>query len=252
VEFQFGTNWAEFSKASGGVIGQTLAMEGVFSFFVESGCLGLFLYGEKKLERIGHWWAGFLVFFGSWMSGDFIVATDAWMQHPTGHRLLPNGEIELAKHPLTLQWKPRSVGIMSKEPTASRKLVLALKLCATLLAISMATMPVCSARCAAQACAVLLPNDGAGGCHHSSSDSVSRGMKSKTMNVSCAAGEVVFTLLRAERDSPAKKSSIRPGVSPAPAAPSFDVEDVTPVPSGGIAPPQQISFVSVSQAPLRL
>jgi hypothetical protein len=156
-------------------------------------------------------------------------------------------------HPLTLSWKPRSVEVMSEEPMASRKFVLALKLCATLLAFSMATIPVCSARCAAQACAVLLPNDGAGGCHHSSSDSDSMGMKSKTMNVSCAADEVVFTLLRAERDSPAKKSSIRPGVSPAPPVPSFDVEDsVTPAPPGGIATPQQISSLSVSQAPLRL
>lgn len=96
MEFQFGTNWAEFSKAAGGVIGQTLAMEGIFSFFLESSFLGLFLYGEKRLGRIGHWWAAFLVFLGSWMSGYLIVATDAWMQHPTGYRLLPNGEIELA------------------------------------------------------------------------------------------------------------------------------------------------------------
>src|SRR5258708_8225630 len=49
MEFQFGTNWAAFSKKSGGVIGQTLAMEGVFSFFLESAFLGLFLYGEKRL-----------------------------------------------------------------------------------------------------------------------------------------------------------------------------------------------------------
>ena len=96
MEFQFGTNWAEFSRAAGGVIGQTLAMEGIFSFFLESSFLGLFLYGERRLGRIGHWWAGFLVFLGSWMSGYLIVATDAWMQHPTGYRLLPNGEIELA------------------------------------------------------------------------------------------------------------------------------------------------------------
>lgn len=96
MEFQFGTNWAEFSRAAGGVIGQTLAMEGIFSFFLESSFLGLFLYGERRLGRIGHWWAGFLVFLGSWMSGYLIVATDAWMQHPTGYRLLPSGEIELA------------------------------------------------------------------------------------------------------------------------------------------------------------
>src|SRR5580692_7279699 len=96
MEFQFGTNWAAFSKSAGGVIGQTLAMEGVFSFFLESSFLGLFLFGEKKLGRIGHWVAAFLVFLGSWLSGFFIVATDAWMQHPTGYRLGANGAIELS------------------------------------------------------------------------------------------------------------------------------------------------------------
>jgi cytochrome d ubiquinol oxidase subunit I len=96
MEFQFGTNWAEFSKAAGSVIGQTLAMEGVFSFFLESSFLGLFLFGEKKLGRMGHWWAAFLVWLGSWLSGYFIVATDAWMQHPTGYSLGPSGAIELS------------------------------------------------------------------------------------------------------------------------------------------------------------
>jgi cytochrome bd ubiquinol oxidase subunit I len=96
MEFQFGTNWAAFSKAAGGVIGQTLAMEGVFSFFLESGFLGLFLFGEKKLGRMGHWFAGFMVFLGSWLSGYLIIATDAWMQHPTGYRIGADGAIELA------------------------------------------------------------------------------------------------------------------------------------------------------------
>src|SRR3982074_454423 len=53
MEFQFGTNWAAFSRTAGGVIGQPLAMEGVFSFFLESSFLGLFLFGEKRLGRIG-------------------------------------------------------------------------------------------------------------------------------------------------------------------------------------------------------
>jgi cytochrome bd ubiquinol oxidase subunit I len=96
MEFQFGTNWAQFSRAAGSVIGQTLAMEGVFSFFLESTFLGLFLFGEKKLGRIGHWWTAFFVFLGSWMSGYLIVATDAWMQHPTGFRTTSTGAIELA------------------------------------------------------------------------------------------------------------------------------------------------------------
>jgi cytochrome bd ubiquinol oxidase subunit I len=96
MEFQFGTNWAQFSKAAGGVIGQTLAMEGVFSFFLESTFLGLFLFGEKRLGSKGHWFAAFMVFVGSWLSGFFIVATDAWMQHPVGHRLGPGNEIMLS------------------------------------------------------------------------------------------------------------------------------------------------------------
>jgi cytochrome d ubiquinol oxidase subunit I len=95
MEFQFGTNWSRFAKAAGGVIGQTLAMEGMYSFFLESSFLGLLLYGEKLTGRIGHWFAAFLVFAGSWLSGYFIIATDAWMQHPTGHRLGPGGEIFL-------------------------------------------------------------------------------------------------------------------------------------------------------------
>src|SRR5260370_408086 len=95
MEFQFGTNWARFSRDAGGVIGQTLAMEGVFSFFLESTFLGLFVYGESRLSPKLHWVSGFLVFLGSWLSGFFIIATDAWMQHPVGYRLGPNGQIIL-------------------------------------------------------------------------------------------------------------------------------------------------------------
>jgi cytochrome d ubiquinol oxidase subunit I len=96
MEFQFGTNWARFSRAAGGVIGQTLAMEGVFAFFLESSFLGLFLFGEKRLGPKMHWLAGFLVFLGSWTSGFFIIVTDAFMQHPTGYVLRPDGQLALA------------------------------------------------------------------------------------------------------------------------------------------------------------
>src|ERR1700704_1564000 len=54
MEFQFGTNWARFSKDAGGVIGQTLAMEGIFSFFLESTFLGLLLFGEKRIGPRAH------------------------------------------------------------------------------------------------------------------------------------------------------------------------------------------------------
>jgi cytochrome d ubiquinol oxidase subunit I len=96
MEFQFGTNWSEFSRRTGGVIGQPLAMEGVFSFFLESSFLGLFLFGERRLSRLAHWGSAFLVFVGSWISGFFIIVTDAWMQHPVAYHLLPNGTYEVS------------------------------------------------------------------------------------------------------------------------------------------------------------
>ena len=89
MEFQFGTNWAQFSQLTGGIIGQPLAMEGVFSFFLESAFLGLFLFGETRLSKIGQpWWAAAMVFLGSWISGFFIIVTNAWMQHPVAYHFL--------------------------------------------------------------------------------------------------------------------------------------------------------------------
>jgi len=95
MEFQFGTNWSHFSRLTGGVIGQPLVMEGVFSFFLESAFLGLFLFGEKRLGPRGHWWAAFLVFLGSWLSGYFIIVTDAWMQHPVAFARGTDGSFQV-------------------------------------------------------------------------------------------------------------------------------------------------------------
>ena len=78
MEFQFGTNWSEFSRRTGGVIGMPLAMEGVFSFFLESAFLGLFLFGEKRMSRWAHWGSAVMVFLGSWVSGFFIIVTNAF------------------------------------------------------------------------------------------------------------------------------------------------------------------------------
>ena len=96
LEFQFGTNWAQFSNFAGGVIGLTLALEGMFAFFAESAFLGLFLYGEKKLGPKGHLLASFMVFIGSWLSGYFIVATNAFMQHPVGYAMSERGVLQLS------------------------------------------------------------------------------------------------------------------------------------------------------------
>lgn len=95
MEFQFGTNWAKFSELTGGIIGQTLAMEGMFSFFLESSFLGLFIFGEKLLGQKLHFLTGFLVFLGSWTSGYLIIATHSWMQYPVGYEILENGKFVL-------------------------------------------------------------------------------------------------------------------------------------------------------------
>lgn len=95
MEFQFGTNWAKFSELTGSIIGQTLAMEGMFSFVLESSFLALFIFGEKLMGQRLHLLTGFLVFLGSWLSGWFILATNAWMQHPVGYEILDNGKFVL-------------------------------------------------------------------------------------------------------------------------------------------------------------
>lgn len=96
MEFQFGSNWAEFSRFSGGVVGQTLFMEGVFAFFAESSFLGLFIFGEKKVSQTFHWFASVMVAAGALLSGYFIVMTNAWMQNPIpGSYRIVNGKAEL-------------------------------------------------------------------------------------------------------------------------------------------------------------
>lgn len=102
MEFQFGTNWARFSRYAGNVVGHTLAMEGLFAFFLESSFLSLLVWGEKRLSRVGHFLAAVALFLGSWLSGYFITATNAFMQHPVGHEMGPDGALRLADFPAFL------------------------------------------------------------------------------------------------------------------------------------------------------
>ncbi len=95
MEFQFGTNWAKFSTQSGNIIAQLLAMEGAFAFFLESAAIGVFLFGEKTFGQRVHWASSLLLFLGTWASAGFIIATNAWMQHPVGYRALPGGRLDL-------------------------------------------------------------------------------------------------------------------------------------------------------------
>jgi cytochrome bd ubiquinol oxidase subunit I len=93
MEFQFGTNWAGFSKYAGGVIGQTLAMEGMFAFFLESAFIGALIWGEKRLGPRYHFLAALAVALGSWLSGYFIIVTNAFMQHPVGYSIGADGAL---------------------------------------------------------------------------------------------------------------------------------------------------------------
>jgi cytochrome d ubiquinol oxidase subunit I len=95
MEFQFGTNWAAFSKFSGNVIGQTLAMEGMFAFFLESAMVGAMVWGEKRLGPRNHFLATVGVALGSWLSGYFILVANAFMQHPVGYSMAADGTLRL-------------------------------------------------------------------------------------------------------------------------------------------------------------
>jgi cytochrome d ubiquinol oxidase subunit I len=96
MEFQFGTNWAAFSNYAGKVVGHTLAMEGLFAFFLESGFIAMLIWGERRLGAKRHFLAAIALWFGSWLSGYFIVATNAFMQRPVGHIISPDGTLYLA------------------------------------------------------------------------------------------------------------------------------------------------------------
>src|SRR5262245_28640392 len=84
MEFQLGANWGEFARVAGGVVGQTLAMEGLFAFFLESSFLFVLVWGERLVGRLGHWLASLALFLGRWLSGYSIVTTNAFVQRPVG------------------------------------------------------------------------------------------------------------------------------------------------------------------------
>jgi cytochrome d ubiquinol oxidase subunit I len=96
MEFQFGTNWGAFTSYAGAVIGQTLAMEGMFAFFLESALVGALIWGEKRLGPRNHFLAALGVAFGSWLSAYFILVTNAFMQHPVGYIIAADGSLQLA------------------------------------------------------------------------------------------------------------------------------------------------------------
>src|SRR5512147_892724 len=82
MEFQFGTNWAEYSKFVGDIFGAPLAAEGVLAFFLESGFLGLYLFGRGRVSKGAHWFSILMVAVGATISAFWIIVANSWQQTP--------------------------------------------------------------------------------------------------------------------------------------------------------------------------
>src|SRR5712671_5265361 len=87
MPFQFGTNWSRFTDVAGNVVGPLMAYEGLIAFFLESAFLGILLFGRKRVAPGMHFASAVLVALGTLFSSFWILATNSWMQTPTGHTM---------------------------------------------------------------------------------------------------------------------------------------------------------------------
>jgi len=94
MEFQFGTNWASYARFVGDIFGAPIAAEGVFAFFLESGFLGLYLFGRSRIGKGLHWFSILMVAVGSTISAFWILVANSWQQTPAGY-VIQNGRAEL-------------------------------------------------------------------------------------------------------------------------------------------------------------
>jgi len=95
MEFSFGTNWSEYSRAVGDIFGPILAAEGVIAFFLESVFVGVLIFGRKRVSPKVYWVAALLVFIGGHLSAFWIVVANSWMQTPAGYEISAAGKIIL-------------------------------------------------------------------------------------------------------------------------------------------------------------
>jgi cytochrome d ubiquinol oxidase subunit I len=94
MEFEFGTNWARYSRFVGDIFGAPLAAEALIAFFLESSFLSILLFGEKRVSRRVHWFATLMVALGATLSAFWIVAANSWQQTPAGfHMVLGRAEL---------------------------------------------------------------------------------------------------------------------------------------------------------------
>ncbi|HOD47156.1 MAG TPA: cytochrome ubiquinol oxidase subunit I [Opitutaceae bacterium] len=91
LEFEFGTNWATYSRYVGDVFGSALAAEGIFAFFLESGFLAVLLFGWDKVGPGLHFFATCMVALGAHFSAVWIIVANSWMQTPAGFKIVGEG-----------------------------------------------------------------------------------------------------------------------------------------------------------------
>jgi cytochrome d ubiquinol oxidase subunit I len=97
MEFEFGTNWATYSRYVGDVFGSALASEGIFAFFLESGFLAVLLFGWDKVGRKLHFFSTCMVCLGAHFSAVWIVVANSWMQTPAGYHLVVRNGVQRAE-----------------------------------------------------------------------------------------------------------------------------------------------------------
>jgi len=91
MEFEFGTNWATYSRYVGDIFGSALAAEGIFAFALESGFLGLLLFGWNHVSTRVHFFSTIMVALGSMFSAIWIVVANSWQQTPAGYHVVGEG-----------------------------------------------------------------------------------------------------------------------------------------------------------------
>lgn len=85
MEFQFGTNWATYSRSVGDIFGSPLAAEALFAFFMESIFLGILIFGWNKVGPKMHFFSTIMVALGATLSAFWIIVANSWMHTPAGH-----------------------------------------------------------------------------------------------------------------------------------------------------------------------
>jgi cytochrome d ubiquinol oxidase subunit I len=91
MEFEFGTNWATYSRYVGDIFGSALAAEGIFAFFLESGFLAILVFGWDKVSSRMHFFATIMVSLGSMLSAVWIIVANSWQQTPAGFHIVGEG-----------------------------------------------------------------------------------------------------------------------------------------------------------------